>query len=254
MKLVKIRKKFQLLTSIKKVLIFFFFLVCPLLVYADIEPTKEFYVNDYANILYSETKEEIIRLNKLLENKTGAQIVVVTIDNLENDTIENVAYKTFNNFGIGNNDKDNGILIIISKSDRKIRVEVGRGLEETLNDSKVGRMMDQYMIPFLKLNEYDKGIKNGFNAFYNYLLEYYNITDIESEEVIQDVDIMDNSLTALIILIIIVVMIIRIKNGHYGLYGGSSHGGWYSSSGGSFGGGSFGGGGSSGGGGASRGF
>ena len=243
---------FQLLNLTKKILLGLVLLLIPIKVSAKISPTTEFYVNDYANILSEETEERIIELNKKLYDKTGAQIVIVTVDDLGGDSVENVANETFIEFKIGSQDKNNGLLILFSKNDRKVRVEVGYGLEGTLNDGKVGRMMDQYMIPLFKEDKFAEGLENGFNAFFNYLLEYYGIEDIESQTVNEPEEIDDKLLTFLVYFIMFIIIIVYITN-HGDYYGGGYYGGGFSG-GFSGGGGSFGGGGSSGGGGASRGF
>ena len=233
------------MTSIKKYLLLgILFIISPLICFASISPTEEFYINDYANILDNEFEETVINLNKQLYAKTGAQIVIVTINDLDGKAIEDVANETFNNFKIGSKD-DNGILIILALNDRRVRVEVGYGLEETLNDAKVGRMIDEYMIPYLKENNFSDGIKNGFNAFFNYLLEYYNISDINTQEVVETKDYeLDEWISNLItILFIIFILYLVFKTDAFG--GGYYGGGGFSSGG-------FGG--SSGGGGASRGF
>ena len=178
---------FQQLTLIKKILLGLVLLLIPIKVNAKITPTNEFYVNDYANILSKSTEERIINLNKKLYAKTGAQIDIVIINDLGGDSIENVANTTFNDFQIGSKD-NNGLLILFAKNDRKVRVEVGYGLEGTLNDGKVGRMMDQYMIPLFKEDKFAEGLENGFNAFFNYLLDYYDIDDIENQNVIDRSD------------------------------------------------------------------
>lgn len=115
-----------------------------------VTPTSKFYVNDYANLLTEDTKQYIIQTNQKLEEKTGAQIVVVTVQNLEGMTIEQYANELFRKFGIGDKDKNNGLLLLCSYQDRKFRVEVGYGLEGILNDGKTGRMQDEYIIPYLR--------------------------------------------------------------------------------------------------------
>ena len=244
------------MTLIKKIFLGgILLLISPLVCIASISPTEEFYVNDYANILDKEFEDRVISLNKELYAKTGAQIVIVTINDLDGKTIEDVANETFNDFQIGNKEKDNGILIILAFNDRRIRIEVGYGLEETLNDGKVGRIIDDYMVPYLKNNNFSEGIENGFNYLFNYLLDYYNISDIDTQNVSENDDYIDDIISKVITIFFICLMvylIIKSESHGGGYYGGGFYGGGFS--GGSSSGGSFGGGGSSGGGGASRGF
>lgn len=93
--------------------------------------------------------------------KPGAQIVVVTVKSLEGQSIEEYATELFRKFGIGDSQKNNGVLLLCSTGDRLFRIEVGYGLEGTLTDGKTGRIQDQYIIPYLKNNNYNDGIKNG---------------------------------------------------------------------------------------------
>ena len=95
-----------MLTSIKKnfKIIAFTLIVSSLFMLTSkalVKPTTEFYVNDYANLLSDEVKENIMNTNKQLESQTGAQVVVVTVENLENQSLEEYATDLFRSFGIG---------------------------------------------------------------------------------------------------------------------------------------------------------
>ena len=143
--------------------------------FAVVNPTEDFYVDDYAKLLDNDTKEYIIKINKELYSKTGVQIVVVTVPTIGNNSIEEYANTLFNNWGIGSKQKNNGVLMLLSLQERKFRIEVGYGLEGALPDGKTGRIQDEYMIPHLKKNEWDEGIKNGFNAILDVILKEYDI-------------------------------------------------------------------------------
>ena len=143
--------------------------------YAIVEPTAEFYVNDYAKLLSLDTKEYIINVNKELYSKTGAQIVVVTVPNLEGSTLETYATALFRKFGIGDKTKNNGVLLLLALQERQFRVEVGYGLEGVLTDGKTGRIQDNYIIPYLKENNWNDGIRNGFNAILSEVEKEYDV-------------------------------------------------------------------------------
>ena len=96
---------------------------------AIVKPSTEFYVNDTANILNSDIENYIITVNKNLCAQTGAQIVVVTVNNLDGMTIEDYAVELFRQYGIGNKEKNNGVLFLIAVEERQTRIEVGYGLE-----------------------------------------------------------------------------------------------------------------------------
>ncbi len=144
--------------------------------FAIVSQTREFYVNDSANLLEDDTKEYIINMNKKLEEKTGAQIVVVTIQNLEGKSLEEYATELFREYGIGDKDKNNGVLLLCALEEREFRIEVGYGLEGVLTDGKTGRIQDSYIIPYLKDNNFNEGIKNGFNAILTEVENEYGIT------------------------------------------------------------------------------
>lgn len=140
-----------------------------------VDPTSNFYVNDYANILSEETENEIQSMSVQLSYTDGTQMVVVTVEDLEGLSVEEYANQLFNKFGIGEADSDNGLLILVSRDDRKIRVEVGYGLEGVINDGKAGRYLDAYAVPYLKNDEWDKGIFNVYNALYKEIVTQNNL-------------------------------------------------------------------------------
>ena len=139
-----------------------------------IEPTSNFYVNDYANILSEETENYIQTNSVKLAEATTAQIVVVTVPTLNGESLEEYSTKLFRDFGIGDKEKNNGLLILIALEERQSRIEVGYGLEGRLPDGKTGRIQDEYMIPYYKNNNFDEGILNGYKALFKEVAEEYN--------------------------------------------------------------------------------
>ncbi|HAS73149.1 MAG TPA: hypothetical protein DCS67_03295 [Clostridiales bacterium UBA8960] len=93
-----------------------------------------------------------------LAEKTGAQIVVVTVESLNGQDIESYARGLFNQWGIGDAQKNNGLLLLIAYGDRQSRIEVGYGLEGALNDAKTGRIQDDYLIGNFQAGDYDEGV------------------------------------------------------------------------------------------------
>lgn len=164
------------LNRIKYLILTFLFVTFIPNVEAIVKPTNNFYVNDYANILSNEVEEYIQNRSVALNNADGTQIVVVTVPNLEGNSIEDYAVELFRSFGIGDSKKNNGILILISKEDRLLRIEVGYGLEGIINDGKAGRIRDKYMTPYLKTNDWDNGIKNGYDAIYTEIVKQNNLS------------------------------------------------------------------------------
>lgn len=156
-------------------LILFLFFLIPSSCLAIVEPTNEFYINDYAGILSQETEDYILQRSLALNEVDGTQIVVVTVKNLEGMPLEVYANKLFNSFGIGDEDKNNGLLLLLALEEREFRVEVGDGLSGVLPDGKTGRFQDEYIIPYLKENKWDEGIRNGYDAFYSEIVEVNNL-------------------------------------------------------------------------------
>ena len=181
----------------KKILLFLslFLLIIPIYGNAIVSPTNEFYINDYANILSSETEEYILQRSLALHAADGTQIVVVTVPNLEGMSLEKYANDLFNSFGIGDKEKNNGLLLLLALEERKFRVEVGDGLGGILPDGKTGRFQDNYIIPYLRENKWDEGIRNGYDAFYaeivkenNLEIDYTVPIEAYEESITDDVD------------------------------------------------------------------
>lgn len=123
------------------------------------QATDEFYVNDFANVLSDE--EEKLLLDKavtLAEESDGIQVVLSTVESLDGNSIENYALEMYNQYKIGKDDM--GLLILLSTGDRQIRIEVGKAMEAYINDSKAGRLMDEYAIPYLKDDKFNEGLIN----------------------------------------------------------------------------------------------
>ena len=143
--------------------------------------TSDFYVNDFANVFSTDEKARLMDNAITLSNEyDGIQLVITTIESLGDNTIESYALDMYNQYGIGKNDM--GLLILLSTGDRQIRVEVGKAMEAYINDSKAGRFIDQYAIPYLKENKFNDGLINLQEAF---ITEIAEITDNENSENLQ---------------------------------------------------------------------
>lgn len=121
-------------------------------------------VNDYASVISPEVKATMEGLSREILQKTGASVVVATVKNLEGDDINLYATELFEYWGIGKKGKDKGVLILLALEERKVRIETGYGVEGILPDGKVGRLLDQYVIPLFKKESYDRGLLNGMIA------------------------------------------------------------------------------------------
>lgn len=219
------------------------------------EVKKDVYVYDEDDIIEDDIEDKINTLLVQLEEKTSAEIAVITVESLLGKEIEDYSYELANTLGIGKADEDNGVLLLISKSDTKVRLEIGKGLEGCLNDSKCGRILDNYFVPYREKDEYSEGTYKTIEAVVSVVAQEYEITidDIDSSIAtdLEEQEKTSRQRTFTIIVIIIIVIIILVFCDNF-FWGGvlldfisdvvSSSG---SSSGGGFGGGSFGGGGAS---------
>lgn len=121
-------------------------------------------VNDYANILSPETRQLLSDSLKTHEDRTGNQVVVLTISTLVNENIEDYANKVFNDWKLGQKGRDNGILIVIVPDDRRMRIEVGYGLEGTVPDLLASRIIQEVMTPRFREGDYNGGVIAGVNS------------------------------------------------------------------------------------------
>lgn len=133
------------------------------------------YVQDYAGVLSAPARSYLQNLGRQLEQKTTAQLVVVTVKSLKGAPLEDYSLKLLRDWGIGQKEKNNGVLLLVSTGDRKSRVEVGYGLEGALTDSLTGQIQDQYMIPYFRKGTYEPGIAYGYEALALRIAKEYNV-------------------------------------------------------------------------------
>ena len=216
------------------------------------------YVYDDGNIIDDDIEKQLNSLLITLEEKTSAEVAVITIESLLGKEIEDYSINLANTLGIGKADKDNGVLLLISESDVKVRLEIGRGLEGCLNDSKCGRILDDYFVPYREKNEYSEGTYQTIQAIVSVIAKEYGIDSIDSvnQEIAQQIEAKEKeeAKSAIILLVVVIIVLaILIASDQIFLGGaildalfsgdGSSSSGGGGFSGGGFGGGSFGGGG-----------
>jgi len=212
-----------------------------------IKDKQDVFVYDEANLIDDSVEKNLNKLLVALEEKTEAEFAVISIPSLNNMTIEEYSVELFNTLGIGKKGKDNGVLLLFSKTDNRVRLEIGRGLEGCLNDGKCGRILDNYFVPYREKGNYSDATEFTVNALLSVISKEYNI-EIEGVEA---VDVEDEEgihiwVFVLLIVLLLLVLIAQISSGGSsgrGFYGGSSGG--FSSGGGGFGGGFSGGGGAS---------
>lgn len=213
------------------------------------------YVYDDDNIIDDNTESKLNKMLVQLEKKTTVEFAVVSVKSLGEMSIEDYGYKLFNALGIGKKDKNNGILLVFSRSDKRVRLQIGKGLEGCLNDGKCGRILDDYFVPYREKDDYTNACDYTVQATINALKSEYDfeIADLDEELTVSDKHEfkLDKSDIVFIVILLIIIFII-VFGGIF--FGGGSDGGYYSGGSFSSGGSSFGGfgGGATGGGGASR--
>jgi uncharacterized protein len=121
-------------------------------------------VVDDAEVLRPETRQKLAALLKAHEEGTTNQVVVLTVPSLEGESVEDYARQVFEAWKLGRKDRDNGVLILVAPSDRRMRIEVGYGLEGTLPDAVAGRIVRNQMTPRFKANDFDGGITDGVES------------------------------------------------------------------------------------------
>ena len=132
---------------------------------ADYPEPKDQYVNDYAKLLTEYDRNVIRDLFIQLEQNTGKQAVVVTIESIRDyqtgdNTIETFATNLFNTWGVGNKENNDGVMILIARKDRKCRIELGGGYGVRYN-AAMQEVIDKHMLPHFKRDKYSMGIREG---------------------------------------------------------------------------------------------
>jgi uncharacterized protein len=234
----------------------------------ELKPTESFFVNDFADVITPADEDIIYSKGVKLQEQTGAQVVCLTVKSLGGKDIREFSLEIAREWGIGQKDKDNGVLLTLALSERQVGIEVGYGLEGGLTDIETGIILDTYALPHFKNDDFSTGLKNAYSALVNEVYIEYGIEPEEGytpagETGGRDADEQDTEeflgFIPVIVMLIILVLIFSTRRrggppfiffgGRGGFGGGSFRGG------GGFGGGGFsGGGGSFGGGGSSRGF
>jgi len=138
-------------------------------------------VNDYAGILSSHEEINLENLLADLENRTTAQFVILTIPDLQGTTIEDYSIRLTEQkeWKIGQKGVDNGVILLISMKEKKLRIEVGYGLEGSLTDLKCSYIIRELIVPYFKKGDFFKGILNGATTISGIISKE---TDISPEE------------------------------------------------------------------------
>lgn len=223
-------------------LFFGFLLFTPLLLALNVPPQPDGYVTDRARLLSLSTREALETTLRAFEEKTSNQIAVVTFQSLEGESLEDFSMRLAEAWKPGQKRRDNGVILLIFKDDRKVRIEVGYGLEGVLTDALSGQIIRQVIAPHFRGGDYEGGVTAGVDAIMRATQGEYRNTELSEDAKV--------GLKLLILLGLLLGMhffLQRLRSdiGSQRGYGRSSPGGFGGWSGGGFGGGSggFGGGG-----------
>lgn len=136
------------------------FFLC-LFVFSNVAFSQAF-VQDEAQIISVSDMQRISNFSAQVQQQTGIEIAILTLETLGDQSLEEKALSVFENWGIGSKKDDKGLLLLVALKENKVRIEVGYGLEGILPDSKVGMLLDQFLIPPFKQGLYSAGIMNTY--------------------------------------------------------------------------------------------
>ena len=223
-------------------------------------PKLEHRINDYGGILTTSQKLDLETYLFEVEQKTSCQIAVLIVPSLNGQDLESYSMKVVEKWKLGQKHKDNGVLLLIALKERKIRIEVGYGLEDIITDLKAGYIIRNKIVPFFKKGDYYEGISQGVRAIGGLILGDYKISPKELEKYKKSQKRSGGVIQGLFSLFFLIFMFIAIfsrggllfayllgistggfsssnRNGGGGFFGGGFGGGGFSGGGGSFGGG-----------------
>ena len=149
----------------------FILLLCPFNIKALVTQSSDIYVTDNANVLKDETKDYIVTYSDFLKDKEKIDYYVVTLKSLEGINLEEYTDYIYDSFNMN----EKGLLIVLSKSDRQLRIKTGTKLSKIIPDDVIEEYINSYFMPYLKDEDWNSGIKNGYSSFYKLLCNYYEI-------------------------------------------------------------------------------
>jgi uncharacterized protein len=144
-----------------------FLIVLPILAQDFPQPTG--FVNDFAEILSPQFRQSLEEDLVEFEKETQTEIAVVTVNSLAGNSLEDYAVRLFEDWKIGKKGQDNGLLLLIAKEERQIRIEVGYGLEPIITDGRAGRIIREQMRDPFRKEDYDQGVKLAIDKIKEYI-------------------------------------------------------------------------------------
>lgn len=187
----------------------------------DIPPKPSFQtsVYDYANLLQPSEKKALEDKLVRYSDSTSTQIVIITVETIKGESIGILTPKWAHEWGIGQADKDNGVLILLAAKEREIWISPGYGVEDRLTAGQVGELTREVIIPEFKAGSYYRGLDKGSDAIFQYLNGKYKGTRKTSGS-----DGPPIGTIVFFILVFIVIIVILIRKGGGGNSGGRGRG------------------------------
>jgi uncharacterized protein len=139
-------------------------------------------VHDEAGVLSTSTVQLLEHQLKMHEDSTSNQIAILIISSLQGEAIEDYSLKVAEKWQLGQKGKDNGILLLIAIDDRKMRIEVGYGLEGVLPDAICNRIIRNEMAPNFRRGDYDAGVQTAINAIIDAIAGEYTVSNMLSND------------------------------------------------------------------------
>jgi uncharacterized protein len=189
-----------------------------------IHPTG--YVTDLAGTLNASSTANLEALCTELEQKTGAQMAIVTVHSLEGKSVEDYAVDLYKTLGVGAKKDDRGVLLLVSPDERKYRIEVGYGLEPVINDARAGDV-GRAMVPYLRANDFNTAIQTAAWQLAKYIADERGIT-LSGQPLVRRVPTHGNprSSIGVWIFLVVVVLFLMMMGRSGGGRGGGGGGGW----------------------------
>jgi uncharacterized protein len=179
-----------------------------------IQPTG--YVMDLAGVLKPETKAMLEAMCLELQQKTGAQMAIVTVKSLDGNEIQPYANELFKHLGVGSKGAGDGLLLLVAPNDRKYQIEVGYGLEPIINDARAGDA-GRLMVPFFRPGDYDSGVRTAAWQLAKYIADDKGVTLTGMPEIHQVRRRQDSgSLGIWVFLLILLIIIMMAGRGGSG--------------------------------------
>ena len=206
-----------------------------------VQPTADFYVADYADVLSDSTERDIVEKNDYLYYESGAQIVVVTVQDTGGVTLEEYGYQLANSWGIGSAEKDNGVLLLLSIGGQDYQCMQGAGLEDQLPTSTLSRILQDDLEPDFAAGDYDAGVQKTFSALYGQVCGVYGLdpaaaADFDASAALPPqqerqesgsgaLSVIMTAVGAIVFLALVIVLIAALSGASRRRYGGPSYGG-----------------------------